>query len=580
MKLITNIIITIFIIASSVGYSQQQAKPQNNEKATTYCNPLDLNYRYYTRKNKKGANTYREAADPVVVIYQGEYYLFSSKTLGYWHSTDLAYWYFIPCTSSQLPGIDKWAPTIMVYKGKMYFKQSCHQKGMYVTTNPKDPNAWSLVPGSDKDHLNHDASLFFDSEDGKIWYSYGCSPNKPIYVQQVDGATMLKKGPVYEVCYQNAHDHGWEARGGRYLEGSQILKHKGIWYVIFAGYTLDATYADGVYTANTPTGSYTYAEYSPVSNKETGFAIGAGHGHFFQDLYNNWWKATCSSIGVLDHFERRINLFPAGIDSEGQMYANTTLTDYPITIPTGPRNHRDSNLKGWMLLSRGRKASASSAELKHSTALAFDENIKTWWSAASGNKGEWLKVDLGIPCTINAIQVNFAEHKAGKYDPSKAKIQYRIEFSTNNSQWNIMVDKWEGTEDRPHDYTELLQPVKARYIRLTNRTMPYNGHFAVRDLRIFGNAGGNAPSAVGDFSVKRLADTRKADLSWKAVSDAEGYVIRYGIAADKLDQNYQLYKTSARIVTLNKGIPYYFRIDSFNRNGYTKGSSVKSFATP
>ena len=31
----------------------------------------------------------REAADPTMVVYKGEYYLFASKSGGYFHSTDL-----------------------------------------------------------------------------------------------------------------------------------------------------------------------------------------------------------------------------------------------------------------------------------------------------------------------------------------------------------------------------------------------------------------------------------------------------------------------------------------------------------
>jgi xylan 1,4-beta-xylosidase len=34
----------------------------------------------------------REAADPTMVVYKGEYYLFASKSGGYFHSTDLINW--------------------------------------------------------------------------------------------------------------------------------------------------------------------------------------------------------------------------------------------------------------------------------------------------------------------------------------------------------------------------------------------------------------------------------------------------------------------------------------------------------
>ena len=40
---------------------------------------------------------------------------------------------------------------------------------------------------------------------------------------------------------------------------------------------------------------------------------------------------------------------------------------------------------------------------------AVDENIKTYWSAATGNRGEWIQTDLGSLSTVNAVQINYAD---------------------------------------------------------------------------------------------------------------------------------------------------------------------------
>ena len=53
----------------------------------TLCNPLDLPYRFQPEPPSR-----REAADPTVVFYQGEYWLFASKSGGYWHSADFIHW--------------------------------------------------------------------------------------------------------------------------------------------------------------------------------------------------------------------------------------------------------------------------------------------------------------------------------------------------------------------------------------------------------------------------------------------------------------------------------------------------------
>ena len=42
----------------------------------TFCNPLNLEYRFNLE-----TGTYREAADPMVILYQGNYCLFASKSV-------------------------------------------------------------------------------------------------------------------------------------------------------------------------------------------------------------------------------------------------------------------------------------------------------------------------------------------------------------------------------------------------------------------------------------------------------------------------------------------------------------------
>jgi hypothetical protein len=44
--------------------------------------------------------------------------------------------------------------------------------------------------------------------------------------------------------------------------------------------------------------------------------------------------------------------------------------------------------------------------------LAVDEDIKTYWSAKTGNAGEWFQTDLGDVSTVNAIQINYADQDA------------------------------------------------------------------------------------------------------------------------------------------------------------------------
>ena len=47
------------------------------EPATTFCNPLDLDYRIQPDQPCR-----REAADPVALAYKGDYFIFASKSGG------------------------------------------------------------------------------------------------------------------------------------------------------------------------------------------------------------------------------------------------------------------------------------------------------------------------------------------------------------------------------------------------------------------------------------------------------------------------------------------------------------------
>lgn len=88
----------------------------------------------------------------------------------------------------------------------------------------------------------------------------------------------------------------------------------------------------------------------------------------------------------------------------------------------------------------------------------MDESIKTWWTAR-GSKGEWLKLDLGEPCSVHGIQINFAEEGipvmqmppeacglpgavGGRYVDSgkQLRTRYLLEGSLDGENWTTLVD--------------------------------------------------------------------------------------------------------------------------------------------
>lgn len=349
------------------------------------------------------------------------------------------------------------------------------------------------------------------------------------------------------------------------------------YYLQYAGPgTQFKTYADGVYVADKATGPFVYADYSPFSFKPTGFITGAGHSDTFADKQGQYWHIATGTISVRHMFERRLVLFPTFITKDGQLVTNTYLGDYPQYVPNQMPQHSLME-KGpeWMLLSYKKQATASSVLDNDGIDKAFDEDIKTWWSARSGDAGEWLSVDMEKTCTINAIQLNFADEgaTAAAITPGDS-YRYYIEASANGKEWHTIVNRKKTGTDAPHDYIELPEPVKARYLRITNVHSPAGAKFSVSGLRAFGIAPGNKPAMAKHVEAARNeSNPRSAKIKWDAVSGAEFYIVRYGIAPDKLFSAYQVYDaTAVDINALNASVGYYFTVDAVNASGITVGS--------
>ena len=70
--------------------------PAQDLQQRTYCNPVNIDYGYSPIPNFSGWGRHRATADPVIVNYKGDYFLFSTNQWGYWWSSDMISWNFIP----------------------------------------------------------------------------------------------------------------------------------------------------------------------------------------------------------------------------------------------------------------------------------------------------------------------------------------------------------------------------------------------------------------------------------------------------------------------------------------------------
>ena len=566
-----------FFVYVIIAFACTQNKESNNliqSNQTTICNPVNLSYRFCLDKPSR-----REAADPTMVTYKNEYYLFASKSGGYFHSTDLIHWDLI--TTDDLP-LEDYAPTAVVMNDTLYFMASAGAPiTIYKTADPKSGD-WMVATANFPIGMT-DPDLFVD-DDGKLYFYYGCSNRLPIYGVELDTKTLNPIGESLALFNSNKKEYGWERAGdynqtnpNPWIEGSWMTKHDGKYYLQYAGPGTEfKSYCDGVYVSDNPLGPFTLADNNPFSSKPEGFVAAAGHSSTFQDIYGNYWHISTMTISQKHMFERRLGLFPTFFDNDGELYTYTGFGDFPFKIPSKKISGPDELVTGWMLLSYNKPVEVSSELPDHPKSYAANEDIRTYWSAQPGDKGEWISMDLEKECTINAVQINYAENNMDFFGRQPGiYYQYLLEYSTDNTNWQTLADKTSDTIDVPHDYIELSTPIKARYIKLTNYKMPDNGTFALAGLRVFGNAGGELPSNVTDLKIKRLDDKCIVTFNWTKSADAVGYNIRYGSQKDKLYHNYQVLGVdSLTIRSLNANQKYYFTIDVFNENGVTKGDNI------
>lgn len=574
----------------------------------TYCNPMNLDYGYrpsvpagtpdglaasapapgvVIAVGRSGAPRHRATADPVIALFKGNYFLFSTNQRGYWWSEDLAEWRFVP-RSFLKPGDrtpdDLCAPAVWEMDGALHVIGSTHTKDcrMWKSRNPRVDD-WSVAVDGFPARA-WDPAFFLDA-DGRLYLYYGSSQRFPIRGCEIDRATLHPIGEPVDLIHAHGERHGWERFGEHnddtflrsFVEGAWMTEHGGRYYLQYAAPGTEFSgYADGVYVSERPLGPFEYQAHNPFSYKPGGFARGAGQGCTFQDKSGDWWHVATIALSVKDNFERRLGLWPAGFDGDGMLYADTAYGDYPTWLPGEAPTHPQNRFAGWMLLNYKGPVRVSSTLGGYHANNAVDEDIKTYWSAATGEAGEWLESDLGAISTVRAVQINYADQDAEFTGKSLGVWhRYRLHASLDGARWDTMVDKSANQTDVPHDYVELASPVRARFVRIENVAMP-TGKFALSGLRVFGHGDGSAPRPVTGFQVLRGAsDNRNAWLKWFMSNDATGYVIRCGIAPDKLYTSIMVYGANEYwFKAMDRERPYYFQIEAFNEGGVSERSAA------
>jgi hypothetical protein len=597
------------------------------------CNPLNIDYRYQFNLDQRTGSMQncREAADPSMILFQGKYYIFASMNLKVWVSEDMVHWesYFLP---DNLPLYD-YAPDVRVMGDYVYFSAS--KRGEicnFYRTKDVIHGPYEEIPGT---FDFWDPNLFID-DDGRVYFYWGCDAMTPIHGVELDPETMHQKGKVHDLIAGDANVKGYERVGENnskfpktdeeieaayrqmmkmqgmdpdhlppqasvyesaikgmlsdrpFIEGAWMTKHDGKYYLqyAFAG-TQYSSYGDGVYVSDSPLGTFTPAENNPYSYKPGGFLPGAGHGSTMEDKGGNWWHTATMRISKNHNFERRVGLWKAGFDADGELFCDQNYGDWPFAVDDMEKMEPWQEPE-WMLLSYGKTMCASSATEGKGPELAADENVQTWWQAAGAEAGEWIQMDLGKEMDVRAIQVNFADDdlnqipcpgeihpgtQARYIDETVYHTRWILEGSLDGQEFFTIEDKSRVETDLPHDLVVREEGLTVRYLKLTIMEVPYGQKPCISGLRVFGNCEGAAPGAV---SFDALRDANGVDMNVTMQAEgARGYNILWGHTPEKLYHSFLTYDATQRVGALVKGKNYYVRVDAFNECGITQGQVVK-----
>lgn len=558
----------------------------NAQTRHTFANPLDV---------LVGNERAIRGGEPVVLIFQDDYYLFVSHRKGYWYSDDFQNWTYVDA-----PDYPAGVVSVVEFNGEL-IGCSMNNRNVYKAVDPKK-GIWEKTGELSSDRYG-DANLFAD-DDGRLYLYFGWSQIMPFQVVELDTRTFKEKTQPVPLFFSDIKNHGFEVRkpedviysifGGRreynpeelpWIEGPWMTKHNGKYYLQYAAIGLEfISYSHGVYVSDSPTGPFVYSEHNPLTFKTSGFQVGAGHGSTFHDKKGNLWTI-CMIPARYGEGGRgsELAIYPAAVDAEGVMYSDTGYGDYPQYYPAERKAGGADNYTGWKLLSYKKRTEVSSTFGNHRPIFALDEDFLTCWAAETGDPGEYFMVDLGASASINAIQINWdhigAEQPerpafgmgggtpaAPQYGPDTRYQCYEVSVSKDGRNWTKVIDKPENNLELKHDYNEFEKPLEARYVKVTNIATYDKAKFSIKDLRIFGTTPKMKTTKVSDFKVVRNPeDRREANLLWSPVPGADGYVIRYGIEPEKLYNSYIVYgKNTLYMHSLNTAPEYYFEVEAFD----------------
>ncbi len=129
-------------------------------------------------------------------------------------------------------------------------------------------------------------------------------------------------------------------------------------------------------------------------------------------------------------------------------------------------------------LSKGKPATASSAQPDNQPGFAVDADAGSRWCADRPGAAQWLAVDLGEPHDLSRVIVAWEQDRPG--------YRYRLEGSADGVSWKLLSDQTANTFPGGTHRLE-LKARGIRHLRISTTALPEGCWASIRDLRVLGN---------------------------------------------------------------------------------------------
>ena len=364
-------------------------------------------------------------ADPYVFrASDGNYYLYATGGFRAWRSADLLkYTYLGSVKTNHAWGFSSfWAPEVVEHEGKFYLYYTADGPGgqKYIGVAVSDSAAGPFREVLDRPLLEAfpaiDANVFIDDDGRKYLYvsrqaaGHVVEGKRQSWIYGVelgDDMISLKGEPVLLA----KPEQPWEASpaaGMWWNEGSTVIKHNGVYYLIWsANCYCNRNYSVGYATSNSPLGPFVKYEGNPILSVEAwdDRISGPGHGSVVASpdgtelFYAYHTHVDPAAGGGL----RQLNLDRMGFRPDGTLFiSGPTLSPQPV--PSGSSHV--------MNVAKEAAVAASSTAPGRTPAALTDGELGIYarferyeWASDGEGEGAWVELRWEEPRELGFILV-------------------------------------------------------------------------------------------------------------------------------------------------------------------------------